>query len=1209
MKKNVIGKILVLFILAAILVVSSGEYELITLGYGSPPSYGGGYSDPPASDPPPAPPEYQYSAECIAAQQKAQQLAASGAPAAEVSAALAEWRTLGWSEYNSYVASSISNTALENNKNGTDKYSENLNRNSNVDNKYNKNPTANQSSKQSPTFDGNGTPGQTTQATVINYPNGTSKSDIIKATNMINSMQSQGKSAAEINAAVSNSYPNISTQQVTLTANDKGDWVSDTPGTSQNAGIVGIGSGSTYSRLPVTVHTTWQNAPAYSEPYIEPSPTPSRTHEPYSHKEPDKKIDEVVTLVTPVQADVPGTARLTMLDPYIRSKIYDLNEDTGWYEVTEDVPTKETLRFSGEAKIAIFDIQVDSHIVKLSIKATACSYAKFKEVRSYLKSSSKEKIYLDGVLIHTVDKGKTMGTYTISGNKAYTQEVGPFTLTKNIKDVSRSDVYFLTQSDVYAKQILNAQNYLIQAQNEAGEYISDIRVYDDPTAKINGPTAKDIGLKINDIKTPKSKYQIGLSGGKFVMLNDGQDYEFKSEIKAAQAAFDMLPSVVEKVEKDLKQALVDAVKVSDKYTNDIYHWEWLGLEVTTDFKNGTSEIKFDGQPITVEQLREKVNELYDEIPIAKNDKDGIIIKDHPNGTYKGVGKYVYTSPGLDAISFETNVAGKKAQPVPNDVIVLSPVHNITKIYPSTGSLDQRISKTSHPLLQLDETFKLTIDLIGMHRTDRKDYSRGGVKKDTIPWVDKLLIKIPFDVYDHRPDGSLKFIKGGTETEYDKSQFTIDSNGTVTFEYTIPVWAKEGTHDIRTRVKALNWKSDRTGEEERANLKESEYLATYKNTVDLIGKIYDLRVNNSTDVDWNGNVQSMGYNVGYVPANEFPFGNTRRTGTIKSQNKNPGYTYAPKLGYTFAFSIKSKGRKIDVIDVNVADDGFYFLSKANGQVVPVDLYCKSKDGATWLKIGKENNVSTIKVTPNASFLKVAPIEMTNSNRIYPIETVPGTPYNYSLGVNAGTLAKMTLPHNLRFCYDNFAEYVGPTGLYKNSKEEIINNAKNSATGFNPAETGEDIVIGSVGHWYAGYALPSSTVAVKKDTPTPQAVKALQNQDPTLTYRSGYIMVGMNITGRSSKRNGGTTGPINPAESTDYVEYTGPKPLDANGKEIQSAQPEIDWGADYKYNPNDASTYVLRDLPGVATKVKVPNHVIAMFESDYSTSIDTSSVVSQ
>ena len=191
------------------------------------------------------------------------------------------------------------------------------------------------------------------------------------------------------------------------------------------------------------------------------------------------------------------------------------------------------------------------------------------------------------------------------------------------------------------------------------------------------------------------------------------------------------------------------------------------------------------------------------------------------------------------------------------------------------------------------------------------------------------------------------------------------------------------------------------------------------------------------------------------------------------------------------------------------------------------------------------------------MKVAAQEFIDSTRIY------NNKYNYALGVNIGTFAKMNLPHNLRLCYNNFAEYINI--LYgKGSTEKTISSNAGS----------RDTVIGSVGHWYAGYRLPASTRAVIKDTNINDAIKN------NLFLKDGYIVVKFNIKTKYQNLTG----------NYDYLRYMGPEAMNEAGD--NTGELIVDW--------TKGGTQTIT-LPN-GNKATVPVGSVAIFDADLRSSND-------
>ena len=435
---------------------------------------------------------------------------------------------------------------------------------------------------------------------------------------------------------------------------------------------------------------------------------------------------------------------------------------------------------------------------------------------------------------------------------------------------------------------------------------------------------------------------------------------------------------------------------------------------------------------------------------------------------------------------------------------------------------------------------------------------------------------------------------------------VPGNNAEVITFVLPVWTEERVYsDIKTRVIAVNctkpynenwasmdlyndWNNNycelagANGGFAHKERKENVALNGGRHDADaaktiayydelklfVFGKIYDLQINNSRDVDWLNKVWSQPYQRDFIVSQEFPFGQS-------GQNRNVAYRYAPKLGYTFSFNFKTKGRKAGQMEISVQPEGFYFVSKNGGGIEQVDLwYSKSvyDPKERYIKIDPSNTKDGAKLTTRITdaFLKVNPQEMADSGRIYEREfNMWGNrygnmgPYHYENPVQVGKLSKLTLPHSLRLTYNNSAEY---RGRYQNtpieSLEKLPKNVGLALYGREKTEGeifsdagGQDNLIGSVGRWYCGYTLPASTIAVK--------LGGDPNKNANAVLKNGYILVRMSILAKAQDQNtsfaqvrnqniiNGTT--KDNTFTKDYLKYTGPEYLNATDGEEYG----LDW----------------------------------------------------
>ena len=786
------------------------------------------------------------------------------------------------------------------------------------------------------------------------------------------------------------------------------------------------------------------------------------------------------------------------------------------YDVTKAIPTSENTSSSCSAKSVLYNIVA--------------------RTRSYTGSVS-SPVPITATVTYSWKYKNPNYNADVSGSQEYLTDSDTYTsdtayfsdsVTQTYYDVPTSNIYPLSGGSASAK---------------LGSYaVGSVSL---PPSGINGAPPQTNNVTENKQRIEDSYSLTGSVG----------PYSSKSDAEAAA--------------KDKASELIDAQKGA--------------LHGILDYTSCPSKISYSWQGLSVNEGGISGSPSPSPYMTGGSAGPSLIPSTYPNGTYVGQGKASYAGFGSVGMA-------------PNNVVVHTPVvDNLTKDDITTEDfVNQKINIDNNiKYIQLDKKFIVKIPDNGVH-IGEKGYSEGGAentyntkggyagtRKDT-NWGVIKDYRFSFDVYvlyDYVSDTNYKTYLLKAETWLSQcsdrpSSIDLTKNSQM---FLVPVWTVEGKQQVRTRVIAENFQGDYTAIQDGANKDNTKYIATRDVDVEVIGRIYDLQVINDTDVDWTG-IQSSKYRKNYVLANEFPFGNIYRDSTTLSQNTNAAYQYAPKLGYAFTFSFKTKGRKSNQINIDVTK--FQFASKTTGLVQDVDLYYKPKNSSQYVLL--TNYSGNIKLTPNSPSLKVPADEITSSTKIYPIERnvdvynkwIPSdVPHNYSVPVNIGTFKNMTLNHVLRFTYDNFAEYIS-TGLYKKNVDEIKADAK-----IEGVEEGEDVVVGSVGHWYAQYVLPVSTVAVPKGSNP--------NTQPQTILKNGYILVSFDI--KTQEKITGTS---------DYLKYFGPearfKPEEITGstpKPGDEKTPEVierEW--------NDGGT-ISTHIGTIPNEVTIPSNVVAMFESDF------------
>lgn len=776
------------------------------------------------------------------------------------------------------------------------------------------------------------------------------------------------------------------------------------------------------------------------------------------------------------------------------------------YDVSTAIPTSENLKFSASADDSLYDIGVRTYTGKAGVE--------------------------DVEVVATA-------TYTYYYDETYVKEDGYYVTNEETGEEEWVD-------PVYDTRTIKATGYTSHVVDSSYTTSITETYYDVPISNIYPvKTASFTGAPVNATVSLTGGPTAGAKTTTVTATHPGIGSTYYYSM-GHYSNYDNARAAVEGGESSAKSGLIGVLYNSiNQY--GYFNYSYRGLNVTPTTNNGTKPSVVSTSNSTIQM-----------IPSNKS-----------NGNYATSGTVSYSN----GQSFAFGV---------NDVFVHTPVVNKAEISKTSPFINQKIvTDPNVKYLMLDEEFTVKIPNEGVHR-NTKGYSLGGLERiyNMYQAVTRLAsnwgkikdVKLPFDAYLHKSDGTKVFVKAGT---------WLNNLGLATnqneYTFTIPVWAKEGPGTIETRVIAENaiWFSpliehDGTKMEEDANLNPDNYIATKTIEVEVIGKIYDLRISGTNDPGWT---DIKGKEGAYITAAEFPFGQS-------GQNKLSAYKFAPKLGYTVEFDFKTKGIKTDNVDVSIQPEGFYFVGKNGGTAEEVDLYYKTVANK-YVKIQTGTANTSIIVNLANKFMKVATSEILDSQRI--MKKTIEVAYTYTENVNIGSMPKLNLPEKLRLCYDNFEEYVDK--LYKKNKAGIIADAAGrfeyTDKGYKKVTNGQDTVIASVGHWYAGYRLPSSTIAVPKGT-TPAQILANSN----IIKKDGYILVKFDIVGKSGEE--------------EYLRYTGPESINEETKDNTGEYVKDEDGNEMKWqdpsgNNDPTSPTQDIDLPNGKPAI-VPDGAAIIFDAD-------------
>lgn len=438
----------------------------------------------------------------------------------------------------------------------------------------------------------------------------------------------------------------------------------------------------------------------------------------------------------------------------------------------------------------------------------------------------------------------------------------------------------------------------------------------------------------------------------------------------------------------------------------------------------------------------------------------------------------------------------------NTVTVHTPVVNYSSVSNDSAHNQKTVPTAGRSALILDRPFTVTIPTSGQHQ----NYLNYG-NRDYAKWTRDRQVRFEFGVLT-APNDNSTYIPPGTWISFPAGQATRT--------FYLPVWVDEGYYNIYTRTIAENAPSSFTTETD-ANMNLQNHVATRTLPVEVIGRIYDFRVTDIADFNWEtvfrtaqgssnprGNYYPVGENGidGAPNGRVFPYELPIRRGSHPAQ----GYkNVAVKMGYHFKFDVKTKGNMFGTYDSVRVVPRFYFVDM-NGNRQEVDLYYHTEN-QKFIRIGSAADLQKRYVTLDARLRNV------------PQSTISNT---------AGTL------------YDLFASSSG----WSMSRSQYITDylaaaKKGTVTGgydvnllTAPLRTfigGYDVPSGvssarknaAVQQWYGEYSIPAQTYVVPKGTNLAEyGRKNKLDEKAPIFLKKGFIIVNFDLM---TIRNGNLNSP--------------------------------------------------------------------------------------
>ncbi|MEK4983589.1 DUF5704 domain-containing protein [Bacillus sp. FSL K6-6540] len=424
------------------------------------------------------------------------------------------------------------------------------------------------------------------------------------------------------------------------------------------------------------------------------------------------------------------------------------------------------------------------------------------------------------------------------------------------------------------------------------------------------------------------------------------------------------------------------------------------------------------------------------------------------------------------------------------------VHTPVVIYPDVSDDKAHNQKTKPAVgrsaIILDRPFTVEMPNSGQH-TNYLGYGN----RNYLKYIGSKQVRFPFDVYD---ETKTTFYPKNTWIEVDKTKES--------FTFFLPVWVDEGFYDVEFRTIAHNAPSGAT-QQTNANLDLANHIAYDTVPVDAIGRVYDFRITDIADYNWErvfrtqlGSSTPTGasYWIGLNGIDGAPRGNNERFTLPIRPGSNPFYkNVAIKTGYHFKFDFKTKGNMMDKLDGVKITPTFYFVSKDGKVRVPVDLYYTTSK-KNFIKVGSPEDKVERFVILNQRLRNVPASELTDT-----------ASYKYDKYLTPAQQSAQTKAQYTNTYINKYTKQKTPVGWYRLLMlPEQLRTFIGPKTGL-PSGVDVQKANASVQKWYGEYSLPAAPYVVQQGVDLAEWGRThggLDEKSP-IFLKNGYIVVNFNI----------------------------------------------------------------------------------------------------
>lgn len=426
----------------------------------------------------------------------------------------------------------------------------------------------------------------------------------------------------------------------------------------------------------------------------------------------------------------------------------------------------------------------------------------------------------------------------------------------------------------------------------------------------------------------------------------------------------------------------------------------------------------------------------------------------------------------------------------NPVTVHTPVVIYASISDDKAHNQKTIPAAHREATILDRPFTIYMPTSGGHRN-----ITGYGNRDYAKYMKMKQVWFPFDVYSE--DKSIFYPK--------ETWITIPVNQ-VASTFFMPVWVDEGYYDVLFRTIAENAPASFTTESQ-ANLNLVNHVATDVVPVDVIGRVYDFRITDIADFNWETFFrQAKGSSA--PTGNHFWVGSKGIDGNLRSTSA-PNFmlpvrqgsntisgmkNIAVKTGYHFKFDVKTKGNMYNDQDGIRITPTFYFVQKDGKKRQAVDLYYHS-DKEYFIQVGSAADRERRNVVLNSRLRNVPGQDLVNTSSTLWEMFAIARGWNVTKQSYMDSYIKKTIRQTYVGGYDVQILTVG------------LRTLQGKMTGL---PSGVNIYRANAAEqqWYGEYSLPASVYVVPKGTKLAQYGRRLDDKS-NIFLKNGYIVVNFTI----------------------------------------------------------------------------------------------------